>query len=271
MPMVTETMKKSFASGDAFPLNRDAIISLREVSFSYAEAPILHEISFDVFRGGTKVILGASGSGKTTLLRLILGLIKPNSGTICIDGQDITRMEEKQLNQVRMKMGVLFQEGALFDSLNVRNNVAYRLIEARKFSAQEIDQRVLELLDMVELGDIRHLKPEELSGGMKRRVAIARALAGNPQILLYDEPTTGLDPIVCESLCNLLIKLRDQHGVSSIIITHDLASALRVANRFVLLRHGKVLFEGPTEELLQQRDGYIEKFLNFMRNYHYGL
>jgi len=250
----------------ASPIHEEAIIALRNVGFSYGETPVVRDVSFEVFRGGTTVILGASGSGKTTLLRLILGLLKPDTGSIMVDGHNISAMSEKHLMKVRQEMGVVFQEGALFDSLNVRDNVGFRLMEARCYSAGEIDRRVLELLETVELGDIREMMPEELSGGMKRRVAIARALAGEPEILLYDEPTTGLDPIVCEAICNLILKLRDRQGISSVVVTHDLSTALMVGDRFVVLREGQVIFEGTGEALMAAKEPYLRKFMGAMRD-----
>jgi len=245
-------------------------ICFQGVDFSYGDKEVLRGVSFDVYEGGTKVILGASGSGKTTVLRLTLGLIKPDSGRILVNGKEVSSMKESELMRVRQEIGVVFQEGALFDSMTVRDNVAFRLMEKRRLSAEEIDRKVLELLETVELDDIRGLMPEELSGGMKRRVAIARALAGDPKVMLYDEPTTGLDPIVCETICNLIVKLRDREGMSSLVITHDIPTAFTVASRFVVLRYGRVIFEGSREDLLAEQDSYLCRFVGSMRDHRHG-
>ena len=234
----------------------------------------------------TKFILGGGGSGKTTILKMVLGLVKPDSGRIFIEDQEITRLEEAELMPIRKKIGMVFQEGALFDSLTVGENVAYRMREAETYSEEEIEAVVRQLLGFVELGNAIDKFPSELSGGMLRRVGIARALVGNPPILLYDAPTAGLDPITSRTICELVIKLRDLEGVASIFVTHDLKSALTVASefaealpngevvfkseddnlclvntRFLMLREGNIIFEGSDEALRKADDSYIQDFL----------
>lgn len=248
---------------------RVPIISFRNVDFSYGDNQVLEDVSFNVYEGATMVVLGASGTGKTTLLRLILGLIKPDAGQIHINGEDIVSMSERELMEVRQQIGVVFQEGALFDSMSVRDNVGFRLIEQNGLTLSEIDEKVMELLDAVELEDIRDAMPDELSGGMKRRVAIARALAGNPRIMLYDEPTTGLDPIVCQTICELIVKLRDRECMTSMVITHDILTAFRVASRFVVLRHGRVIFDGAGDDLMTQQDPYLCRFIGSVADFAY--
>ncbi|PYV14714.1 MAG: ABC transporter ATP-binding protein [Acidobacteria bacterium] len=258
------------------------MIEFRNVSKSFGASVVLRDISFRIERGETKVILGASGSGKSTVLKLILGLIRPDSGEILVDGQDITRMSEKELVQVRKKMGMVFQEGALFDSLTVRENVGYQLFESGEMTEGEIEVVVARLLGFVGLADAIDMMPAELSGGMKRRVGIARALVGSPPIVLYDEPTAGLDPITKRAILERVIKLRDQEGVTSVFVTHDLRAAAIISTEcagddgglrrtqdsdclpninFIMLRDGRILFEGSFEELKSSAQEYIKQFV----------
>ena len=239
-----------------------------------------------VERAETKVVLGGSGSGKSTLLKMVLGLVKPDSGSIFVEGKDITELGEDQLMPMRKTIGMVFQEGALFDSLSVGENVAYRMREDDVYSEREIQEIALQLLGFVGLEDTIDQMPSELSGGMKRRAAIARALVGNPRIILYDEPTAGLDPITSRTICELVMKLRDLEGVTSILVTHDLKTAFTLASefaviepngklnfrsengdfclintRFVVLRNGRILFEGTDERLRSTRQEYVREFL----------
>jgi phospholipid/cholesterol/gamma-HCH transport system ATP-binding protein len=256
-------------------------IEFRNVTFSYDERPVLNDISFGVRRGELKCILGGSGSGKSTILRLALRLIEPDSGAIFVNGVDITHLREEELNRVRDKVGMIFQGGALFDSLSVRENVAYRLAE-QHWDEARIEEEVRQQLEYMDFeGDLETL-PDELSGGMRRAVAIARAMAGGPEILLYDEPTTGLDPTTAKMVCELAAKLRDTQNVSSIFVTHRLddikflssvlflgGQSLRrdevnfcVTNTTVMiLRDGKVYFNGTNEQLRAQDDLYLREFL----------
>ena len=254
------------------------------VKFYAAEKPVLDGVSFRIFRGETKIIIGASGSGKSTILKLIMGLDKPDEGQILVDGEDITRLTEQQLVNVRQKIGMVFQESALFDSLTVRENVAYRLYEM-DVPEEEIEPKVREVLGFVGLEDAIDKMPSELSGGMKRRVALARALISQPGIMLYDEPTAGLDPITSKKINELIITLRDINSVTGVFVTHRMRDAFTLATeyatngdkriefytegnflciantRFLMLRDGKIVFEGPDEVLRRSKDEYIKRFL----------
>jgi len=237
------------------------MIKFDRVICSLGDHLVLNDISFDVQEGEILVILGASGSGKTTILRLILGLIRPDSGKIFVDAEDITRMTERKLMKVRQKIGMVFQEGALFDSLTVGENVAFSLREQGTMSEEAIEERVRKLLGFVDMAEAIDMVPDELSGGMKRRVGIARALAAHdPKIMLYDEPTTGLDPITAHTICRLVVKLRDLEKVCSIMVTHQLKDAFKVATRFIVLGDCRIIFEGTGEDLKTSTDPYIQKF-----------
>jgi phospholipid/cholesterol/gamma-HCH transport system ATP-binding protein len=263
------------------------VIEFKNVTKSFNDDVVLRNISFSLRRGETKIILGASGSGKSTILKLILGLIRPDSGQILVDGQDITKMTERELVQVRRKIGMVFQEGALFDSLSLRENVGYRLYEESSMPEEEIEIIVRRVLGFVGLEDAIDKMPSELSGGMKRRAGLARALVGSPRIILYDEPTAGLDPITARSIVDLMIKLRDFEGVTSIFVTHDLLAAGIVATEyadigpdmdvrmvscdnnfcllnihFVMLYQGEILFEGTQQQLKSSQEPYIREFVH---------
>ncbi len=263
----------------------EPIISFRDVHLSF-DRPILQGVSFDLAPGTTKVVLGGSGSGKTTILRLILGLLKPDAGSIRVDGTDVGHLGEEDLRPVRLKIGMVFQEGALFDSLTVGENVGYRLVEDGDVSPAEIEARVREMLGFVGLERFYARMPSELSGGQRRRVAFARALVARPQIMLYDEPTTGLDPITSKTITDLIAKVRDLDGVTSILVTHQLRDAFNVARtfmaredrefvpksvddlstlegtEFMMLREGVVEFRGTPHELQTSEDPYIREFLS---------
>ncbi len=240
----------------------------------------------DVREAETKVVMGGSGSGKTTLLKMVPGLVKPDSGRVFVEDRDLTPMSEDELMKIRSRIGVVFQEGALFDALTVGENVAYRMMEDATLPFPEIERSVRRTLGFVGLEDSIDKMPSQLSGGMKRRVAIARALVGSPRILLYDEPTAGLDPITSRTICDLIIKLRDLEGVASVLVTHDLTSAVTLASemaqvdsfgnvtfveekesfclvntRFVMLKDGSIIFEGSDEEMFASKDPYVEEFL----------
>ena len=262
-------------------------IRFENVTKSFGQDLILRGISLQVREAETKLLLGSSGSGKTTLLKMVPGLVKPSSGKIFVDGKEITRMTEDELGEIRQNIGVVFQENALFDSSTVGEKVAYRLCEDGLLSSQEIQTTVLETLDFVGLQRTIDKMPAELSGGMKRRVAIARALVGSPRIMLYDEPTAGLDPITSRKICDLIIKLRDLEKISSILVTHDLQSAMTLYNEmalvesdgevrfqprdgishlnntsFVIIRDGSIIFEGKEEDMKSSKDPYLLEFLN---------
>jgi phospholipid/cholesterol/gamma-HCH transport system ATP-binding protein len=262
----------------------NTVLELRDVVKTYGDRRILDGVSFVLRRAETKIIIGASGSGKSTLLKLIMGLEKPDEGQIFIDGEETTLLKEKEMVRVRQRMGMVFQESALFDSLSVRENVAYSLYEAG-VAEEEIDRRVRESLGFVGLEDAIDKTPAELSGGMKRRVALARALINGPQIMLYDEPTAGLDPVTSRKINELIIALRDINNVTGVFVTHRMRDAFTLASqyaqngdgkvtfhregqdlciantRFLLLRDGRIIFEGPDELLRRSEDSYIKRFL----------
>jgi phospholipid/cholesterol/gamma-HCH transport system ATP-binding protein len=262
----------------------EPILAFRDVRLSF-DRPILKGVSFDLAQGTTKIILGGSGSGKTTILRLILGLLKPEEGSISVLGAEVAGMTEEEMRDIRLKVGMVFQEGALFDSLTVGENVGYRLAEDG-LAEDEIEDRVREMLGFVELSPFFDRMPSELSGGQRRRVAVARALAARPRIILYDEPTTGLDPITATTITDLIVKVRDLDGVTSILVTHQLRDAFNVARTFMLkkdgefvpsvvddmsvlegteflmLKEGEVEFEGSPHELQESDDPYIREFLS---------
>lgn len=227
------------------------MIDFRKVSFSYGSRSILKEITFHIGRREKVAILGGSGEGKTTVLKLILGLLRPDSGRILIDGEDITDKKEDELREFRIKFSIVFQEGALFDSLNVKENVAFGLREYTKLSEEEIDEKVRTLLAKVGMEDALGLMPEELSGGMQRRVAIMRSLAAfEPEMFLYDEPTSGLDPVNADIIYRLMTELSEE-GKGFVMVTHEVPAAAGIADRFLLLAEGRLVFDGNKERLLR--------------------
>lgn len=240
------------------------MIIFEDVHFAYRDEKILEGVSFEIEPGETLAVLGGSGSGKTTILRLLLGFVKADSGRVLVDGKDITSYDEHDLIAIRRMMGVVFQFGALFDSLTVGDNVAFPLRELRTMKEADIIARVVEIIESVGLNPgVLDQKPSALSGGMNRRVAIARAIVSNPRIMLYDEPTTGLDPFACQVVCDLVIQMRDTLDATSIFITHQLAAAFRVATHFILLKQGTLLFDGTAAELRQSKDEYITQFIHW--------
>jgi phospholipid/cholesterol/gamma-HCH transport system ATP-binding protein len=241
------------------------MIVFDNVTFGYGARPILNAMSFQVDPGEKIAILGGSGEGKTTILKLIVGLIRPDSGRILIEGEDITAKTEDELNEVRRKFSIVFQQGALFDSLTVKENVAFCLREYTKMTEAEIDRKVRELLAMVDLESAVSLMPAELSGGMHRRVAIARSLAVHkPIMILYDEATAGLDPVNSDNICNLIGTLSSA-GMGHMMVTHKVVDALKVADRFLFLEGGIVVFDGGAEELLQSSHPHIKIFVDELR------
>ena len=264
-----------------------AAISFQNVWFAYPGNAdyTLEDISFEIKSGGTQVILGGSGSGKSTILKLVLGLIKPERGSIAINGVEISRMPEDELMQVRAEIGMVFQEGALFDSLSVAENVGFRLREHERIPEEEFESRVSEMLGFVGLDEFYDRPPSDLSGGQRRRVSVARAMAHNPATILYDEPTTGLDPITGSTICDLIVKLRDLQGVTSVLVTHQLRDAFQVAQSFVMkkngdirynriedvellvgtefmmLNEGRLVFQGRQRDLYRSDEPYVRKFL----------
>jgi phospholipid/cholesterol/gamma-HCH transport system ATP-binding protein len=267
------------------PEGNEVVIDFDCVTLAFDEHVILRDVSFELRSGHTKVILGASGAGKSTILKLILGLLRPDSGTIRVNGVRVEQLSERDMMDVRADLGMVFQEGALFDSLTVRENVGYKLFEEANVPFETANARVEEVLGFVGLAEHIDKMPSELSGGQRRRVAIARAMAAKPRILLYDEPTTGLDPITALTIDAEIIKLRDFEEVSSIVVTHQLRDAFYVAMHeavrsngrieiseadtakvdeceFIMLKEGAVLFEGNASELKASSDPYLQTFLS---------
>ncbi len=239
------------------------MIELANVNFAYHKEPVLTDVSFTVPSGETKVILGSSGSGKSTILKVILGLVEPSSGRVRIDDLDVTTARAKELRAVRKKIGMVFQGGALFDSMTIGENIGYYPLEYTDKPLAEIEQIAREILRFLDLSeDLLDVLPDELSGGMQRRVAIGRAIAAvDPSIMLYDEPTTGLDPISTRKITALIAKLQREKGVSSIVVTHQITDAFDVADNFMVLHKGRVVFDGDAQGLLHCTDDYVCDFL----------
>lgn len=260
-------------------------VEFRNVHFSFEDKKVLDDISFTVMKGEIKIILSGSGGGKSTILKLILGLLKPDAGQIYVDGEEITQLDETEMQRVRDLVGMVFQEGALFDSLSVYDNVSYRLHE-HEVPEEDVEREVRLLLRFVELEDEMDKLPIELSGGMQKRVSIARALIGDPKIVLFDEPTVGLDPPTASAICELVIKLRDLEDVSSILVTHEMDVVKYLTSEYavvsdegevtvkdegdelcltntniLMLRDGRVIFNGTGEELVKAEDPYIQEFI----------
>jgi len=248
--------------GDVRRASGKAIIELSHVNLSF-DVPILQDVSFTAYEGETIAVVGESGTGKSTTLKLILRLLVPDSGTVCIDGHDITELSFEEALKVRQKMGMVFQGAALFDSMTVFENVAYPLREHTHMSEDEIEQRVREKLEFVDLDPDRVMEqmPAELSGGMRKRVGIARGMANNPEIMLYDEPTSGLDPLTTGTITRLIRKLQLELGVTSIVVSHDMRSVFRMASKVALLHDRRIVFFGDREEMIASEDPYIREFL----------
>jgi phospholipid/cholesterol/gamma-HCH transport system ATP-binding protein len=258
-------------------------VVFEHVSFAFDDNVVLRDISFTIPTGAMRILLGASGAGKSTILKLILGLLRPDSGTILVNGRRVNDMTERELLEMRADIGMLFQEGALFDSLTVAENVGYRLYEETALPLDEVRRRVEEVLGFVGLGEYIDRRPSELSGGQRRRVAIARAMAPKPGLLLFDDPTTGLDPIIASTVDNEIVKLRDLERVTSIVVTHQIRDAFYVATHratggagqveiveaeasleraeFMVLHDGHISFQGSADELLASQDAYLREFL----------
>ncbi len=262
------------------------IIAFEDVAIAFDELVVLDGVSFSLHKAETKILLGVAGSGKSLLLKLALGLIKPDRGRIWVLGEDVTQMREEDLFDLRRRIGMVFQESALFDSLTVRENVAYRLVEEH-LPEDEIERRVRESLRFVELEHTLDLFPSELSGGMRRRVAIARAIITQPEVILYDSPTGGLDPVTSTTIVELVVKQRDVYHTSAFMVTHRLQDAFTMATHyfdtaenkmkpllgpggrqkvnlettFVILKDGKLIFDGTAPELAESRDEYIREYI----------
>ncbi len=276
LPIENPAVEQSDSSADA--------VVFDNVSIAFEENVVLDGVSFHLPRGETKALFGVAGSGKSTTLKLSLGLMKPDAGRIFLLGQEVTRMSEQELFELRRRVGIVFQESALFDSLKVRENVAFRLMEEH-LSEEEVDRRVREALRFVELERTIDMYPSELSGGMRRRVAIARAIITQPEVLLYDSPTGGLDPVTSNTIVELIIKQRDVYKTSALMVTHRLQDAFTMATHefdkksnkmvalpkgqrsevpmsFLILRDGKIIFDGDLRELAASRDPYIREYIS---------
>lgn len=265
--------------------NSTPAIEFRDVFLAFDDQVILDGVNFSVKRGETKLVLGGSGTGKSTVIKLILGLLRPDAGSVIVDGEDLSDFDDEDLRRIRKKIGMVFQEGALFDSLSVYENVAYRLTE-EKVPEDEIEHEVRRMLQFVDLEDAIDKMPAELSGGMRRRVGIARALVGNPSIVLFDEPTAGLDPPTARTICELAIKLRDLEEVSSIFVTHEMNNLEYLSSEYaivdnngnvhfeedgeflcmlntgaLMLKDGEIIFDGSDRALLAADDPYIRRFI----------
>jgi phospholipid/cholesterol/gamma-HCH transport system ATP-binding protein len=255
------------------------------VSIAFDDQVVLRDVSFQVPRGTMRILLGASGAGKSVVLKLILGLLRPDAGAITVNGQRVDQLPERELLKLRADIGMAFQEIALFDSLSVADNVGYRLAEETDMPPDEVDRRVLEVLGFVGLGELGERMPSQLSGGQRRRVAMARAMASQPSLLLLDDPTTGLDPIIATSVDDEIIKLRDLQQVTAVLATHQIRDAHYIATHeagrrdgelqvvpatagesdradFLVLHDGRILFEGSAKELLASQDAYLKEFLH---------
>jgi len=284
VPVTTATATPSLETKGA--TQDEPVVSFEHVSLAFDEKVILKDVSFTLRRGHTKIILGASGAGKSLSLKILLGLLKADGGEVRVNGERVDQLTELEMMKIRNNIGMVFQEGALFDSLTVRENVGYRLYEETDTPLDEVGRRVEEVLGFVRLAEHIDKMPSELSGGQRRRVAIARAMCSKPAILLYDEATTGLDPITATTVDEEIIKLRDLENVSSIVVTHQLRDAFFVATNaavrdadgtirivaadpekereteFMMLRDGLIVFEGDARALRESTDDYIRKFLS---------
>ena len=281
---MSTTLSPPRSAGALAPEQRGAPIVFEEVAIEFEEKPVLDGVSFELPQGETKCLLGIAGAGKTTILKLVLGLIKPDRGRITVLGQDVSAMPEQELFDLRRRIGMVFQESALFDSLTVEENVAYRFLEEGQMPEDELRRRVTEALRFVELEHTLEMFPAQLSGGMRRRVAIARAIVTQPEVLLYDSPTGGLDPITSTKIIELIVKQRDVYHTSALLVSHRLQDAFMMATHyfdleanqmrpvpphrmdevkmtFVVLRDGKVIFDGAAGEMVHAKDEYIREYI----------
>jgi phospholipid/cholesterol/gamma-HCH transport system ATP-binding protein len=282
MPTPTLPLERSRA---AAPQPAGDAVIFEDVRLAFDRKVVLDGVSFHLACGETRAIFGVAGAGKSTILKLTLGLLRPDSGRILVLGQDVTAMREQELFALRRKIGMVFQESALFDSLTVRDNVAFRLLEEGDVAEEEMDRRVREALSFVELEPTVDMLPSELSGGMRRRVAIARAIITQPELLLYDSPTGGLDPVTSTTIVELIVKQRDVYKTSALLVTHRLQDAFTMATHsfdratnhmqplphgthtevpitFLVLRDGKVIFDGDLEQLAHSKDEYIREYIS---------
>ena len=240
----------------------DVAVRIRGLTRSFGSATVLRGVDLDVLRGAVTVVIGLSGAGKSVLLKLIMGLLRPDAGTLEIDGVDITRLKDKQLREIRRRFGYVFQDGALFDSMNVFENVAFPLREHREGTEEQIRARVMECLDLVGLEQHGHKMPGNLSGGMRKRASLARALVRRPDFLLYDEPTTGLDPIRTAAIDHLIVETqRKNPALTSIVISHDMHAVFSIADHVAMLLDGRILVQGTPDEIRACEDARVQQFI----------
>ena len=239
------------------------MISVRNITKNFGEKNVLNGLSLEIPRGETLVIMGRSGSGKSILLKIITGLISADSGEIWFDGTEISKLNAKNMNILRQKIGMLFQSAALFDSMTVAENVAFMLDQHTNYSKAEMREIVDEKLQLVDLEGVQDLRPAELSGGMRKRVGLARALAFNPEVILYDEPTTGLDPVTCTEINQLICDLHERLQVTSVVVTHDMHSAFSVATRMAMIHEGKQVAYGSPDEIINVDNPIVQQFVLF--------
>ena len=238
------------------------MIEIKNLKKKFGDKEVLRGVNLRIENGVTLVIIGRSGCGKSVMLKHIIGLLKPDEGTVTIEGNDITKMNEKEIFEIRKKFGFQFQGSALFDSMDVEENIGLALKENTRMTKKEIDEIVAEKLELVGLPGIQKMRPSDLSGGMKKRVSLARSLATNPEYILYDEPTTGLDPVMSDQIDDLIKDLSDKLKVTSVVVTHDIFSVYDVADRVAMMHEGKIYFEGTPEQLLSSDDKIIKDFIH---------
>lgn len=241
------------------------MIKLANISMNFGSKRVLEDISLDIAQGETMVVIGPSGSGKSTLLRLIVGLTKPSSGEVYIDGQEITSLDEEELNRIRLRMGMVFQYSALFDSMTVGENVAFGLRQHTSRSEEDIARVVRRKLRMVGLSGQEEVMPNELSGGMKKRVSLARAIAFDPEIVLYDEPTAGLDPIMANTIDRLIASTKRIMGVTSVVVTHHMNSAFNIADRIAMIYDGKIVEVGTVDQIKNSKNEIVQRFIQGLK------
>lgn len=238
------------------------IIEVRELSLSFGAKRVLRGVDLDIMAGETLCLLGTSGGGKSVLIKTMLGLLFPDSGSVKIEGVEISGLDERELGEVRYKIGMMFQNGALFDSMNVAQNIAFPLLERGMRDWNEINERISEVLEIVKLPGQEETMPADLSGGMRKRVALARAIVDKPACVCYDEPHAGLDPVTADSIDRLIKRLQHEHGITNVVITHELRSVFRIADRIIFMKDGQVYWQGLPAEMLESQDPVLTEFLS---------